>query len=259
MHGVKEQLVEQDFPTDAPRSGWGVSDRAYLKRAADRLVDLAARSPADYLLGMGLTVTNHIPWDIPSDAGPEIKLPPAGRDPSYATSAYTDAAVGEFVARLKAAGLWKNLLLIVASDHGNNVVPLVDLYGDSPAKMRLLQSHINLILAGGLMETALSTQGMASMRLDDAVSQADIAAFAGYVIDLPAARFMGQNLLAQGRSLPVLSDLEEDLFDHASGRVFSRAEVTSADPSALPAAERKALLYYRAFLQYIYTAPSAGH
>ena len=98
---------------------------------------------------------------------------------------------------------------------------------------------------------ALDEVHLPSLRIEDTVSQADIAALAAYVIDLPDSRWMGQNLLRRGRNLPVLSDLEEQVFDHGTNRLFSHNELVNADASSLPPNEAKALLYYRAFLEFI--------
>jgi hypothetical protein len=65
-------------------------------------------------------------------------------------------------------------------------------------------------------------------------------------------RLMGEDLFKTERTLPVLADLEEGLFDPVSGHLFRRTEIVGArDARRRSEQERVALLYYRAFLQYV--------
>jgi len=252
-HGITHFLSLPDFAPGTPRSGWGVGDRSFFQTATARLVELHARSHADYLYGLGLTVTNHIPWDLPSDAVNHAP-PRAGRHPSYLTTFYSDAALGSFIQALKAAGLWPHMLLMIASDHGNTVPPLVNLYGNSPMASHLRECHVNMLLTGGLTERALKATQSPPLRIDDVVSQAGLATLAAYVMNLDGARFMGDNPLGTHPKLPVLSDLEEDLFDPVAGQAYSRREIVGGDVESLPTTKRRDLLYYRAFLQFINSA-----
>jgi phosphoglycerol transferase MdoB-like AlkP superfamily enzyme len=248
--GVGQLISLQDFPSDAPRTGWGVSDRTFFERAAGSIAKLRQDSPADYELGMLLSVTNHIPWDLPRDA----TVSPAANGelghPSYYTTAYTDAAVGELLAGLRTTGVWQDALIVIASDHGNNVPPYADLYGQSPTRDTWLQSHVNLLLTGGLVDEALAAAGRPSLTIDRLVSQTDIATTLAAVAGVDA-RLMGESLFAAHRQLPVLADLEEGVFDPVDERLFRRAEVVGVALRTLSPGERKAMLYYRAFLQYI--------
>jgi len=252
-HGITEFMSLDDFPSEAPRNGWGIGDKTFFRAAAARLIALRQRTKAAYVLGMALSVSNHIPWALPSDAGEESHLPRAMGHPSYATTAYADAALGELVATLHSSGLWNHTLIIVASDHGTLVPPLFDLYQGQNHPDLQLASHINMLLSGGLMHRALETQGLANLRIDRLVSQADVAPLIADVLSI-SGRFMAEDPLLQERHLPVLSDLEQDLFDHESGRAFSSGDVTTVETNAhaLKPDERKALLFYQSFLQYIY-------
>lgn len=250
-HGVPNILSLKDFPADAPKTGWGVADATFFSAAAKQLADTRASTDARYLLGMALSVTNHIPWSLPNDL-PGFTPPEGLEHQSYATTAYSDAAFGAFLADLKRRDLWNDTLLIIASDHGNSVPPYNDLYGASPFKQHLLQSHVNLLLTGGLVDHALASQGMTNAQIAEPVSQTDIAALVGYVADMDG-RFMGENLLRKTRYLPVLATLEQDVFDPRAMRAYPRHLAAQATSSQVPAAEAKTLLYFRAFLQYTYT------
>jgi hypothetical protein len=250
--GLADSLVRQDFATDAPQTDWGVGDRAFFREAARRLEALDQGAAAPFLLGMALSVTNHIPWKLPPDAdGPSIPEHPA--HPSYATTAYTDAALGELVDRLRERVLWDKTLLIVVSDHGNNVPPYVDLYQGSPTRTQRLQSHINFVLSGGLTERALAALQAPNLVVDRLVSQSDVAPLIAAVVGLPDARFMGESPLRAARRLPVLSILEEDLFDPASSVAYRTSDAARRAVDDLDPARATPILYFRAFLQLINT------
>jgi arylsulfatase A-like enzyme len=187
---------------------------------------------------------------LPKDA----KVSPAARGelahPSYYTTAYTDAALGEFLAAMHRDDSWRDAVIVIASDHGNEVPPLNELYPDKRVRDIWLQSHVNLLLTGGMVDEALEAEHLKALSIDHLTSQADVAAFLSYVAGLKV-RVMGENLFATHRTLPVVADLEEGVFDPVAGRLYPRRALTTAPPTTLQASERKTLLYYRAFLQFI--------
>ena len=229
-HGMRQTLSIRDFPAAAARTGWGVGDRTFLKDAAARLLTLNHQSQAEFLLGLVLTVSNHIPWDLPADADPTLAAGTYAH-PSYRTTAYADHAVGEFVQELKRGDVWKKTLLVLASDHGNSLPPATDLYAGNPQRDDLLASHVNLILSGGLVEDPDVPH-----RVETAVSQADVAPFLAYVVGLGEARFFADGLFATARSLPLYADLEQGVF-----------------VPGLQTAEDYVPLYRRALFQYMST------
>lgn len=255
-HGIAHVMAMKDFPPDAPRTGWGVGDATFFKATAQRLEELKRSSTSTSLMGMALSISNHIPWTMPTDL-PQFAAPEGLSHQSYVTTAYADAALGDFLAELKRRLLWTDTLLILASDHGNNVPPYVDLYEGSTVKQPLLQSHINLLLSGGLVDAALADEALPNLMIEDPVSQADIAALVAYVKDVHGARFMGENPLGAARHLPVLATLEQDVFDPRAMRAYSRRVAARSAPVDTPADELRTLLFFRAFLQYTYTWGSA--
>ncbi len=124
-HGIELLLTWDDF-TGLPKGGWGIGDRSLLLRSAEELGNLRQQSTGKPVIGTVLTVSNHIPWELPKDAqlDPIFRQTFRGEDRKFLLTAYTDQAVGEFVQTLKAKGLWDDTLLILASDHGSRVDPI---------------------------------------------------------------------------------------------------------------------------------------
>lgn len=228
LHGIDHLLTGGDFPAAAARTGWGVGDQTFLAEAAARLLKLGHESRAPFLFGQVLTVSNHIPWDLPADARPELSQA-AFAHPSHRTTAYADGALGHFVGELKRGDLWQKTLLVIVSDHGNNLPPVNDLYAGDPRRDELLSAHVNLVLSGGIAEAAAPGR-----RIERPVIQADVAPFLAYVMGLQDTRFFADGLFANERRLPLYSDLEQGVF-----------VPTDDQPKA------EAPLYSRALFQYM--------
>jgi hypothetical protein len=247
--GIEQILTQDHFADDAPHTSWGVGDLTFLQRSAQELKKLRDQTEADALVGMLLTVTNHIPWDMPSDVVPWA-LPQDARHLSFRTTAYTDHAVRVFIERLKLYGLWDDTILILTSDHGNQVPPYQDIYPDRSTAVARLQSHINLIITGGLVEKALKDLDLTSLKRDELVSQVDVSQFLADTLGLEDFPGMGENPFHEERRLPVLSRLEQHLFDPAGQSLL--------DPSAWqsrPAStdSERNILFYRSYIDYIST------
>jgi phosphoglycerol transferase MdoB-like AlkP superfamily enzyme len=130
------QMIDgRDFPRDDPRTGWGYSDRALARRAIKAL----DRAPEPFAAQV-LTVTNHHPFQVPSDAQSRFPLLAGSRRgflsflgldnpmglqtaPMLQTIHYTDEAVGDFF-RLAASRPWfSRTVFVVTGDHGISIVP----------------------------------------------------------------------------------------------------------------------------------------
>jgi hypothetical protein len=130
------QMIDgRDFPRDDPRTGWGYSDRTLARRAIKAL----DRVPEPFAAQV-LTVTNHHPFQVPSDAQSRFPLFPGptrgflsflGLDnpmglqtaPMLQTIHYTDEAVGDFF-RLASSRPWfSRTVFVVTGDHGLSIVP----------------------------------------------------------------------------------------------------------------------------------------
>lgn len=249
--GVQDVMSMKDFPRDAPRTSWGVGDYTFFQAARHRLVALHARARGRFLLGMTLSLSNHIPWDVPGDAPQNFRLPVQASHPSYKTTAYTDFAFGAFAEGLKEAGIWDNLLMVVASDHGNRVPPLQELYRGLSYPGARLQSHINLVLVGGIVEAALDKVGRRQIRIDQVVSQADIAALIASLVKIKNKRLFSENPFVEKRQLPVMAILEEEVFSPQTSESWKRGDLGQGTTRAGGQETLKTQLYYRAFMQFI--------
>lgn len=240
---ARDQLSLEDFGKGAARTGWGVGDRTFFAHAYEKLRTLRTDPAYDAFVGMFLSVTNHIPWLMPADAPPALqRAPRADEHPSWLTTRYADVALGDLVDRAKKDGLWDDLLLLVVSDHGNNVEPYADLYGQDPVRAVKLQSHINFVVTGGLAERTIAT----GLTVAAPRSQTDVAALIAFIFGIDAARFMGEVPFGAARRLPVLADLEENVYFPAENTVLTRKE--AAGPG-----DGMARAYYRLFLEFIAT------
>ncbi|HYX32972.1 MAG TPA: LTA synthase family protein [Oligoflexus sp.] len=248
-HGIQQLFTQDQFGPNAPLTGWGVGDVSFLRYSADEIQKLRQESQADAMVGMLLTVTNHIPWQLPGDIVPWA-LPLDVTHESYRTTAYADHAVGLFVQEMQTRGLWDDMILILVSDHGNQLPPYQDIYQDKATTTARLQSHINLIISGGLTQKALGTLQLSHLKRDELVSQVDVSQFLADTMGVDAFRGMGENLFRSARRLPVLSRLEQHLFDPASQTLLSPQAWQA--PPASGDGERN-ILFYRAYIDYIST------
>jgi phosphoglycerol transferase MdoB-like AlkP superfamily enzyme len=248
---VKHTISLKDFPSSSAKTSWGVGDQTFFKEALKRLDSVRQTSSARYLLGLILSVTNHIPWMMPDDAPSGFAPPGDLKHPSYLTTAYTDAALGDFIDGLKSLGLWQDLFLIVSSDHGNMVPPMSDIYPADPLASAKLMSHINLLLIGGIVESALESVREKSLHIDHVVSQADIASLIADLVGIRNRRLFSDHPLAPVREIPVISILEESVFSPETGEVWSRQGLSRGTLMSANSQSQKTMLYYRAFLQFL--------
>ena len=146
-----DRLVEEkDFPSDAPRTRWGVHDGIVFDWLADDIIDKTRQGTSPWFTTMQ-TLSSHEPFTVPYN-----RIADNAIDNAFA---YTDDAFGHFIQRLKDSDAWKNLLVIVVGDHGVNT----DLVSDDTRN-----SHQPLLLLGGAVRQP--------MKIDTIVSQTDIAA-----------------------------------------------------------------------------------
>jgi hypothetical protein len=101
------------FERSYARNVWGVDDRAFFERSSDMLQELAA-GDAPWFLTL-LNVGTHHPYVFPEDFQPD--------EPSrfLRALAYLDAALGEFIDRLEAAGVLDDTLVLITSDESMGI------------------------------------------------------------------------------------------------------------------------------------------
>jgi hypothetical protein len=170
------QLIDgRDFPRTDPRTGWGYSDRTLARRAVAAL-DRASEPFAAEVL----TVSNHHPFQVPSDArshfpplaGPksgvfsflEFEQPMGRLSRMLQTVHYTDEAVGDFF-RIAASRPWfSRTIFVIGGDHGLSILPYQRPIETLPA-LTELRHRIPLILYSPLL---------APGRVPGPASQADV-------------------------------------------------------------------------------------
>lgn len=250
--GVRHIVDVRGFPVETVKSDWGISDKALFSMAAEEISQIRETSSKDLIVGMVLTLTNHIPWTVPEDAA---ELPEDSErfslHPSFATTAYTDHAFGIFTRKLKELDLWSKTVLVVASDHGTIAPPFHKLRQSEPLFHETSRSHINLVLSGGIIEQMVAKSSARGIKIHDWVSQADVAPFLAYLTGREDLRFMGSPLLATERLTPVISDLGDAVFMPGELKVVDKGELMQPQFLSSDAEGQFARVYYRAFLQAI--------
>lgn len=246
-HQISEIKTITAYPKESVKTGWGIGDKAFFGFAANDHAIRRQHYQYPFALGMMLSVTNHIPWDLPEDfSGPTIADLPA-----YLTTAYTDQALGILEKSLKNTGIWDSTLLIIASDHGNKTEPYGALYQDKKNRMQSLQAHINLIISGGIAEAAkASMPNPTKTRFDHYVSQTDIAATIARIIAHADFKSMGKDLFDESSGFPVLSQTEDGLYLPAEDALLTYDEAAAALTDQ-DQEHWQARFHYQAMLQYL--------
>lgn len=250
QHAVEHILSQEDFSNDAIVTDWGVSDRELFNRSISELARVRSASGKDVISAMVLSVTNHIPWKLPTDASAGVHAAIQGHiEPHWMTTRYMDEAVAEFVQGLRDAGLWDDTLLVIASDHGmvGAVDPAVQPTSLSSDEQL---SHIFLAISGGLVRGALHKKNVDHEVRPEIVSQADIAPTLAFLLGREDQMFQGE-LLFTSRRRPVVADFGPHVYFPATQLSLSRAKVLQADASSLTPEQQKARSYYRTFLEWL--------
>ncbi|MFD0674201.1 LTA synthase family protein [Cohnella sp. GCM10027633] len=114
-----DQFYElKSFKNDEPL-GWSIGDKSFFRQTVNQLT---TRDESPFY-AMAITLSSHHPFRLPSSHKPLNVAPFAGTtfgDYLQATH-YVDAAVGELIEDLKAAGLWENTILAFYGDHDNSL------------------------------------------------------------------------------------------------------------------------------------------
>ncbi len=247
-HGITKLMDNHDFAAEDARTGWGVSDLTFLKRVAFDLNELEKNGErGQSYLGLALTVTNHIPWHLPQDTPPEVKdFAYANIHPSEKTLRLTDFAIGQFVADLKRNSLWDNTLLIITGDHGI-LAPSVIAPEETFSKPEQL-AHIPLIITGGIGAKVLEKSGLPRLRVEETISQIDIAPFLAYIHGFRDFSSQGELLFGPKRKRPIVADLGASIYFPGLALEVGEEELLSGNKLPVAANERQAVLYYRGFL-----------
>lgn len=150
LHNGVERVVEQkDFPPQAFRTAWGVSDEAIFDRALTEMDAMSAAGRPFYTLI--LSVSNHRPFTFP--AGPIRPEPALSRRENAVR--YADWALGRFLRQAKGHAFFDDTLFVLMGDHGARV------YGAAEIPLASYEVPI-LFYAPGVMPAGLRVDTLAS-------------------------------------------------------------------------------------------------
>ncbi len=163
----------RDFDPKEPRTNWGYSDKALMRaavRAFDRLEEPFA--------AMALTVSNHHPFQVPTDASTSFEPPESARGgfvtvpglsrvlglhtgPMLKTIHYTDEAVGSFFDLARSRPWFQRTIFVISGDHGLPIAPL----GGTPTPHHFasLRHQVPLVFFSPLFAGGLTLEGPASL------------------------------------------------------------------------------------------------
>ncbi len=252
---VKNFILKADFPAEAPRTGWGISDLAIFDRAAQTLKTLSEKPGTEFILPMILTVTNHIPWALPEDASIDTKNFVAKHE-SHKTIKYFDEALDLFVTGLKEKGLWENAIFIITGDHGNLELPWSDRDLKDPLRWERRLSHVSVTLTGGIIERLRKDEKLPGA-VNIFTAQNQIAPFLALLADggskqKKVSSYMDLPLFEKS-PWPVASDLNQYLFLPESGIKLPKEDVLAGKISRTDGQAWLAATRYRAWLQFLYS------
>lgn len=250
--GVNRFLTESDFPEETPKTGWGVSDLALFDESAKVLTEASRSKDVKLILPMILSVSNHIPWAVPSDASLTTKNLVVAH-PSHRTIKYFDESLDLFIGELKQRGLWENSILIIVGDHGNTETLWRPSYTDDPMKWERMLSHVSMTMTGGVIES-LRAEGRLPAVVSQFTGQSQIAPFIAHVAGLSTNyKFMDRPLFEES-PWPVFSDLNQYLFLPKTGTKVPKENVLEGIIPSSNSPEWLASTRYRAWLEFLYSS-----
>lgn len=195
--GFSEVRSARDFVADE-QIGMGLSDRSFFRQLVPKLEQM----PQPWY-AFALSITSHMPYDDPHMPRTlEVGALEGTRAGNYLQAVhYTDAAVGQLVADLRASGLLDRTVLVIYGDHdgitrrSGNLADLVDHGEDELAWYREEQRVPLLVrLPGGAHAGARDTLG----------GQLDLAPTLHGLLGAPGKppAFLGRDLLAAAEADP---------------------------------------------------------
>jgi len=234
------------LPRELPCTDWGLSDKALFALSNDWLKKKDKESKAGLHFSTIVTVSNHTAWDLPSDADPALtEFQKQSTARHFATVKYSDAAVGQWVAQLKADGLWEKSVVVFVGDHGmqdpaDGVGPIPG-FGHGSASDRVTADHLTRVyfsMSGGLVESAVSEcRGQklcdSNVHIKHPVSQIDILPTLAQLLPQASTQpWFGVSLLSARRLWPVFADLGDFYFVPQAQQPIVSKQALHAAPEA---------------------------
>lgn len=162
--GYSRITADRDFPLASRLSKWGANDDITFAHLAKEIRQ--REGSAQPWLTTFLTLSSHEPFEVPYH-----RL----GDPYLNSVAFTDSCLGHFIDGLKETPTWKNLLVILVSDHGFHYP--ADLSDYEPRRF-----HIPMLWIGGAVA--------APQVIETYASQTDLAATLLAQLGLPCEEFV---------------------------------------------------------------------
>jgi phosphoglycerol transferase MdoB-like AlkP superfamily enzyme len=151
--GISHLVDEKEFDEADQNSKWGVHDHVVFERLKRDLSEPLAAAPFFKTL---FTLSSHEPFEFPDT----YKFGKDTEENSFRSAhAYTDAAVGGFVAWAKEQSWWDNTLIVIMADHGH-ALPKHEGPFNSPKKYQIPM----LWLGGVLKETNIRIHHICSQK-----------------------------------------------------------------------------------------------
>lgn len=161
--GYSRITADRDFPISSRLNKWGANDDITFTHLFE---ELQQRQIADTpWLSTFLTLSSHEPFEVPFHKF----------DHPYLNSvAFTDSCIGNFIDKMKTTSAWKDLLVILISDHGY-------LYPEEIKNYEPKRYHIPMIWLGGAIKKPVV--------IDTLANQTDLAATLLQQLGLPHDEF----------------------------------------------------------------------
>lgn len=198
--GIKNLISQEDFSEEIPMTPWGISDLSLMKYVVPKIQHLTQENK-NFSYGLVLTITNHVPWVLPSDApqylNDRLKVDPF---PALTTSSYADLSIAKLVEALKAADIWRKIILVISGDHGH------DTPSEQTSSREERLTRVVGVISGGIVE-----QSVQPTVISTPVSQKDLGFFAAQLLKVDLKAPLAQSPFSK-RHLPVFSDLGDAIY-----------------------------------------------
>ncbi len=161
--GYSKITADSDFPVNTRLSKWGVNDDMTLDHLYESIRE-RGNDPTPWFTTF-LTLSSHEPFEVPYHRLETL----------YPNSvAFTDSCLGAFIDKVKLLPAWKDLLVVLVSDHGFR-------YPDTVQEFDPRRFHIPMLWLGGAVKQP--------MRVDTFAVQTDLAATLLRQLHLPVDAF----------------------------------------------------------------------
>ena len=224
-HHFDRIIGPDNFHSNAPSTGWGVSDRTLIKYLLNQLKLNPMKDKLIQLHAIS-TVTNHGPFQTPSDmfSYPENYFSKAQGDDAR-TVYYTDQTLKELIMGLKSLpitsrdlkeSIWDHSVIFIVNDHGVNTFDSIYPNGHVRTELEELDDNnrANLILSGGIIQKEIKTMDSnEKFKIENSLkSQVDIYSTVLDVLNYKHIHSLGESLLNTNRSLPVIPEPSESFY-----------------------------------------------